>query len=762
MLLLSRWARCLRTAIPIALPADLLARIRLLFGSVAVVTTLVLIPVVAFGDVSDNNAERWVAIFGLLVTAATAIRTYLHGRCGRWTDVVVAMGMFLAATGLERPELVAMALIFCLCFQALYTSTRATAAVAFAYAVIYALVAVFAVISNAAPVKPLDSAIVFASLFLAAGIVRFTVHVLVKLQHSEARFRSLVQNASDVVTVMKADGTVIYDSDAIVELLGYQPGERLGSNGFSSVHPDDAQRVAARLADVLSWPGITVREELRYGHADGSWRWLEVTATSMLDNPAVNGIVCNYRDISERRSLEEALRHQALHDSLTGLPNRQLFRDGIDEALNYQRDTGGMAAVFFLDLDEFKNVNDGMSHSAGDAVLLAVAMRITAAIGQADIAARLGGDEFGILVNGVADADQAYLIAERLRTAVGNPLHVDGRMLSVSASVGAVMGSVEYSADEVLHRADLAMHEAKRQGKGRVQAYQPGLQHNVARRLVLRAELEQAIERSEFESHYQPIVELTSGRVVGVEALVRWRHPERGLLSPAEFIGLAEETGQIAPMGQQILNQSCRDLASWQQLPWVPDNLYVSVNVSPRQLQQSTFVDDVEDILTIAGLKPSQLMLELTETTLVQDADTAAATLGKLRSLGVSVALDDFGTGYSSLTHLRRFPVSTIKIDRSFVAAVLRECCDRAVVAAVVALAKALGISIIAEGIETASHAEALVGMGCILGQGYHFARPVPAGELHDLLMSFNASWQGHRSSMGRAAAMVGTGMVQH
>ena len=730
----------LQQHLPAALRGGFLARSRFVLALAAVTTTLLLVPVVVVGELQDGPTEGVLAVGGLLLTAATVIRTYRAGATGTLPSVLPAIGLAIGATGLERPELVAVTLMFNACFQALYNSTPAAMGLAAAYAGLYIAVMTLAPMLQAVAAAPVQATMTVISLFLCTGVVRFLVALLTELERSEGRFRSLVQHASDAVTVLAEDGTVRYNSTSVTRVLGYTPTERLGEDAFTWVHPDDVEQASATVAAAIADPGVAQRIDLRYEHADGTWRWLELSITSMLHDPAVAGIVANYHDITARRELEDELRHQALHDPLTGMPNRLLFLDRLGQALARHRRPADTVAVFFCDLDEFKNVNDGMSHSAGDAVLAAVASRIGAVIRDSDTAARLGGDEFAVLVEDLADPEDALAVAERLGAAVRQPLSVEGMALSVGVSIGVAVGTAGCGAEELLRKADLAMHQAKRHGKGRVELYAPGLQQRVADRFSLRMELEAAIAKGELEPWYQPIVELASGRIVGVEALVRWRHPVRGLLPPADFIDVAEETGLIVPMGREMLLRSCRDLASWHGLPGVSDDLYVSVNVSPRQLQQPGLACDIQQILASCGLRPQQLMLEVTETMLVQDAASAVAALRQLRESGVRLALDDFGTGYSSLTHLRTFPMSVIKIDRSFVTSVVEQGEDRTVVETVVALATALGLTIVAEGVETAQHAQALLAMGCALAQGYRFAPPLPADDLLRLLTASPAA----------------------
>ena len=552
------------------------------------------------------------------------------------------------------------------------------------------------------------------------------------LEASERRFRALIEQSNDVVTVVDADGTIVYDSPSSARVLGYSPGERIGANGFAFVCPEDLPTASTVIGELLSQPGAVAQMELRAPHRDGSVRWLEVTVTNLLEEPAVGGLVANFRDITERKALEDQLAHQAFHDPLTGLANRALLLDRVDHALSAARGrAGARLAVLYLDLDDFKTVNDGLGHAAGDAILHMAADRIAACLRPADTACRLGGDEFAVLLEDLHNPAVAYEIGGRVLEAMRAPFELPDAVVSLNASLGIVISVGTEDAAALLRNADLAMYRAKGQGKGRFEIYEAGMHAAVVERLALKADLRRAVDAGEFVPYYQPIVDLQSGRTVGVEALVRWRHPERGLLPPAAFIELAEETSLIVPIGIQVLRRACLDTVEWQQRLGPAAPRTVSVNLSVRQLQHPSIVDDVSEALRQSGLPAAALTLEITESTLLDDADAAAQRLEALKLLGVRIALDDFGTGYSSLSYLDRFPVDVLKIDKSFIDALALGSDERSpLVGAIVGLGATLGVHVTAEGIEEPEQLAQLKEMGCELGQGYYFAHPLPAAEL--------------------------------
>ena len=553
------------------------------------------------------------------------------------------------------------------------------------------------------------------------------------LRRSEERFRSLVRNASDGIMIARADGTVSYESPGVERVLGHPPEARIGRPAFEPVHPDDLAGIERLYRDVAATPDVEATATFRARHADGSYRVVEAVAKNLVDDPAIEGVVVNYRDVTEQRSLEQQLRHQAFHDSLTGLPNRALFLDRLAHGLTRTRRGNPPLAVVFVDLDDFKAVNDSLGHGAGDALLTAVAGRIRMTVREADTPARMGGDEFAILLEDAGSVDTARESANRVLKALRLPYRLGDRDVVVRASAGIAMyASPEQTADELLRNADISMYSAKAQGKDRLVVYESSIHDVAIGRLQLRTDLQLALERDEFALVYQPLVELETGEPYGVEALLRWRHPRRGLVGPVEFVPIAEETGLIIPIGRWVLENATRQATEWQGARG-GKGLELSVNLSGRQIEDPELVDDVRRALDESGLDPRQLTLEITESILMRDAEGTIATLERLRELGVRLAIDDFGTGYSSLSYLRRLPVDVLKIDRSFVAVVDTGPDEAALVQSIVSLGRSLRLETVAEGIEQPGQLAELRSLGTHLGQGYYFAKPLEPAEVTEL-----------------------------
>ncbi len=567
-----------------------------------------------------------------------------------------------------------------------------------------------------------------------AGIAIRSRRVEVELRCSEARFRSLVQNASDIVTILDADGIVRYESPAIESVLGYAPEDLLGTDPFALIHPDEVVTVRAHFEEALRKPGVNVSAEFRFRHKDGSWRWLEVIGTNLLDDPAVGGVVVNSRDVTDRKRAEDRLAYLGLHDPLTTLPNRRLFLNRLVDAIAVGRQESVAVAVLLLDLDGFKLVNDSRGHAAGDALLVAVGQRLRECLPSGAALARLGGDEFAVLLERVADPGEPARLAERLVEALRPPFAVNGREVFVTTAVGVATRPPRWAApDDLLRDADTALYQAKAAGAGSFAVFEPRMRAAVLARLERETALRGAAERGELRLRYQPTVELATGRVVGAEALARWEHPTEGLLHPAEFIRLAEETGLIVPLGRWVLREACHQARQWQDHRRGGAPL-VSVNLSARQLREAGFVAEVAEALEASGLDPECLELEITESTAMRATPEVLRALRDLRKLRVRLAIDDFGTGFSSLSRLRQLPVDVLKVDRSFVAGLGRDTGSLAIVRAVVALAHDLGLVVTAEGVETAEQGAMLCALGVDLGQGFHFARPLPGEALGELL----------------------------
>jgi diguanylate cyclase (GGDEF)-like protein/PAS domain S-box-containing protein len=544
-------------------------------------------------------------------------------------------------------------------------------------------------------------------------------------RRSEARYRALVQLSSDMIAVLDGDGTIQYHSPAIEQILGHASDAFIGKNVVSLLHPDDGLRAVTRLRDLDRHNG-TQLSEFRVRHRDGTWRLFETIATNHMDDPAVGGIVINLRDITQRKELEGQLAHQALHDPLTGLPNRALFLDRLEQALAARPRHGGMVVVVYIDLDNFKLINDSLGHAAGDDLLKMVAARLRAAVRAEDTAARLGGDEFTLLLVNIADRHDALRVVEELQHDLGIPILLGGRSVAISGSCGIAFAEPADMPGDVLRKADLAMYDAKARGRGRSCLFDPIMAAAARDQLDLEADLPQALENHELQLHYQPMIDLASGEVCEVEALLRWHHPRRGLLLPGEFISLAESSGLIVPIGRWVLDEACRQLAAWRASgSWLSD-VCLNVNLSPRQFQDPELVRVVSTVLERHGIAPEHLRLEITESLAMENVELTISVLWMLKSVGVQLAVDDFGTGHSSLSYLARFPVDTLKVDRSFVEAVAFDPQIDRLVRALVAFARTLGLNTVAEGIETEEQMCALRAMGCDLGQGFLFSRPVP------------------------------------
>jgi diguanylate cyclase (GGDEF)-like protein/PAS domain S-box-containing protein len=549
-------------------------------------------------------------------------------------------------------------------------------------------------------------------------------------QRTESRFLSLVENSADLILVLKPERGVSYVSPAAEHLLGYERAELMSIPHEELFHRDDLSTFMAASERSQEVPGIVVGPvEVRLRHRDGTWRWMAISLSNRLHDPSVGGFVANAYDITERKAAEADLAHGATHDALTGLPNRTLLTDRLSMTLARARRTGRSAVVLFCDLDNFKMVNDSLGRHAGDTVLTEVAARLREAVPAGDTVARLGGDEFVICCESVLDEKAARNVAARVSRALTPPLKIGGQEIFITASIGIrITEPGDHSVSDVLRDADAAMYEAKASGRGTVTLFSETLHERTRRRLEIESDLHRALARSEFRVYYQPTVLVSDGTMTGVEALVRWEHPERGLVPPADFIGVAEETGLIVPIGAWVLEEACHQLKRWQDQGAQP--LTMSVNLSACQLRSPHIVSDVASVLDRAGVTPGNICLEVTESVVMADAMAGVALLRSLKALGVKLAIDDFGTGYSSLSYLRQFPVDVLKIDRSFVAEVGRDAETTAIITAVIHLAQALNLETVAEGVETAEQRLQLQMLGCQRAQGYYWSRPLPGDEL--------------------------------
>ncbi|MGE5673007.1 MAG: putative bifunctional diguanylate cyclase/phosphodiesterase [Mycobacterium leprae] len=548
----------------------------------------------------------------------------------------------------------------------------------------------------------------------------------------EARFHALVQNSKDLITLVAPDRTVTYQSPSHERLFGFKAAnEGRTIDGF--VHPDDRRTFVSALETAVRLPpGGTLKGKWRVHRVDGSWRQTETIVTNLLGQPEIDGILLNTRDVTEQVELEEQLRHQAFYDSLTGLANRALFMEAVGKVLTGAHEYP--SAVLMLDLDDFKNINDSLGHSAGDQLLVQVGERLRQCLDGTGIAARLGGDEFAIMLS-VAGTEYAEAVAVELLGAFNHPFQLGKREIAITPSIGLVASAQAMtSPEEVIRCADVAMYRAKRQGKGSYVLYRQDMSEVSAEQLELTIALRQALARSEFILYYQPIYALETGRIRAFEALLRWQHPAWGLVSPAEFIPVAEESGLIVEIGRWTFEEACRQAKAWVKLVGPALAPVVNVNLSARQFQQGDLVEDIGMALSQAGLAPAKLQVEVTETAIMADVKAAAATLGRLKATGIQVAVDDFGTGYASLSYLKRLPLDVIKVDRSFIDGLGHNKVDTAIVELIIGLARRTGLAVTAEGVETVEQYEMLRRMGAHRAQGYYLSRPLPADAAERLL----------------------------
>ena len=557
------------------------------------------------------------------------------------------------------------------------------------------------------------------------------------LQSSESRFRALIERSSDGIALVDAEGTIVYAGPSTSRILGYSSDELIGADSLTFVHPDDVPAVIARRTETRLNPGDGFTSEHRFKHKDGSWRWLESSATNLLDEPSVGAIVINYRDVTERKQAEDTIRHQAYHDALTGLPNRALFEDRLEQAIAHASRAHEVLAVMFLDIDRFKTVNDLLGHPGGDQLLRQVGAELNALVREGDTVARVGGDEFVFLLTGLAKAEDAISAAERVIASVKEPRLLEGHEFRVSTSVGiTVCPKDAEDTESLLRNADTAMYRAKERGRDNYQFYNPSMEASLLQRLSLENELRHALERDQMLVYYQPVLDIPSGRIIGSEALVRWQHHSRGLVAPDDFISLAEESGMISDLGEWVLRSACLQSKAWRNAEGDP--LRLTVNISARQLEREGLVAMVQGVLKDTSFPANCLHLEITEGAMMKNVEFIIATLEDLKDMGVGITVDDFGTGYSSLSYLKRFPINTIKIDRSFVRDIPADVNDAAIVTTVITMAHSLNLTVIAEGVETQDQLQFLSDKGCDAFQGYLLSEPVPGAEFEKLLRRIN------------------------
>jgi diguanylate cyclase (GGDEF)-like protein/PAS domain S-box-containing protein len=577
-----------------------------------------------------------------------------------------------------------------------------------------------------------------------------------ELSRRNQLFEVITENAADMIAVVDCAGNRLYNSPAYQKVLGYSSEELKLTSSLEQIHPEDQQRVL-EAADRARITRRGERLEYRIRHKDGTWRILESIATAIHDEEGqTERLVIVNRDITERKRAEEALAHSALHDTLTNLPNRTLFLDRVRHAVALsQRHTTYKFAVLFIDLDEFRVFNDSLGHAAGDALLIQIAHRLMVSIRSVDTIsragrrddtstfvslARLGGDEFTILLEDIRDCGDAIRVADRIQERLTIPFIVEGQEVVITASIGIALCATSYiHPQELVRDAEIAMYRAKREGKARCQVFDDAMHILAVKRLRLETELRRALELGEFRVHYQPIVSLRSGKIVGFEALSRWQRPE-GLLPPAHFIQIAEQTGIILPMNRLLLREACLQLRAWHsQFPCDPP-LTMSVNITPKEFAQPDFAAQIGTILAEMAIDPSNINVEITETIAMEDPQRSSLVLSELKALGVRMSIDDFGTGYSSLSRLQGFPVDTLKIDRTFISKLDTDRETRKIVRIIITLAHNLGLKVVAEGAETAAQVKVLKQLRCELVQGYFFAKPGDHAAAQALLTNDYAS----------------------
>ncbi|MFF2303052.1 aminotransferase class I/II-fold pyridoxal phosphate-dependent enzyme [Streptomyces sp. NPDC058128] len=566
----------------------------------------------------------------------------------------------------------------------------------------------------------------------ALALERFALSEEVNRRTSEAYFRTLVHNTSDVILIVDDDDTVRYASPSAESMFGRSlpPGTPL----TELVAPADTASALRVLADARTRAAVDVRDDWKLLHGGQADLEVEVRCSNLRDEHTVHGLVLTLRDVTEQRKLERELTHRAFHDSLTGLPNRVLLLERVERALLRGRRESTLTCMLFVDLDDFKVVNDTMGHSVGDELLVAVARRLTSVLRLSDTAARLGGDEFAVLIEGAREPRDAETLAAEIVHTLSQPFHLTDGAVSVSTSVGIATVLDSAHAEELLGHADLALYAAKAAGKKRWRLFHPEFHSRLVARHELQAGMDTAIADKAFALRYQPIVEVRDGAPAGFEALIRWPHARRGMVPPDQFIALAEESGHIMPLGAWVLEHAALDIARWQRARPRTSPLYASVNVSARQFRDPGFLEGVRRTLHSSGLAPGSLILELTETVLMRRDAQIRTTMAALKDLGVSIAIDDFGTGFSSLSYLREFPIDVLKVDKSFIDSITTDPQQVALVEGIVRIADVLGLQVVAEGIENEEQRALLADMGCRYGQGYLFARPMTAHQAESYL----------------------------
>lgn len=558
------------------------------------------------------------------------------------------------------------------------------------------------------------------------------------LEASEARFRVLTESALDLISVLAEDGTIRYQSPALRHLTGFDPAGTIGRSVFELLHRDDVEIVRSALQRIIESESSREPIEFRIRHRDGLWRTFESLGTNCLGNPHIGGVVFNSRDITDRKVIQQRIQHLAYHDNLTGLPNRSLLQDRLAQAIARGERGHRKVAVLFIDLDNFKNINDTLGHDVGDELLRQVSRRLTECVRVEDTIARQGGDEFIVLLDSIEDGRGASVVAQKILASLRQSFVLGGTEQHVSGSIGiALYPDDGRDAQTLMKNADTAMFHGKGLGKNTYQYFTAQMNVAVKRRMTLESALRRAVNQKDFVLHYQPQIDLETGEILAVEALVRWRTEDSGTVMPGDFIPLAEETGLINEIGEWVLHEGCRQARDWQRQGLAPSRR-IAINLSARQFGDRSFLDMVTRVLADTKLDPSCLELEITESQVMRQTDGMILLLGKLSEMGVHLAIDDFGTGYSSLSYLKRLPIQKLKIDQSFIRDITVDPNDTAIVVAIINMARSLDLETIAEGVETAGQLALLRSKGCRTGQGFYFSPPVPAEQLYPLLRQNN------------------------
>jgi diguanylate cyclase (GGDEF)-like protein/PAS domain S-box-containing protein len=563
------------------------------------------------------------------------------------------------------------------------------------------------------------------------------------LEASEARFRVLTESSLDLISIIHEDGTILYQSGALRTLVGYDPADTIGKSVYDLIHRDDVEVVREAIRRVVDGLQSHAPIEFRMRHRDGVWRTFESLGTNCLGNPHIGGVVFNSRDVTDRKVIQQRIQHLAYHDNLTGLPNRSLLQDRLQHSIARAERAGRKVAVLFIDLDNFKNINDTLGHDVGDELLRQVSRRLTECVRLEDTIARQGGDEFIVLLDSLDDSRGASVVAQKVLNSLRQPFVLGGGEQHVSGSVGIALYPEDgKDAQTLMKNADTAMFHGKSLGKNTYQYFTPQMNIAVKRRMTLESALRRAVMQKDFVLNYQPQINLETGEIIAVEALVRWKTEDSGTVMPGDFIPLAEETGLINEIGEWVLREGCRQAREWQDLGLSKERR-IAINLSARQFGDRAFLDMVTRVLQDTKLDASCLELEITESQVMRQTEGMIQLLNRLAEMGVHLAIDDFGTGYSSLSYLKRLPIQKLKIDQSFIRDITVDPNDTAIVVAIINMAKSLDLETIAEGVETAGQLALLRSKGCRVGQGFYFAAPLRAEALYPLLKQNNMSPHG-------------------